>query len=123
MTKEELQSSLDDLKKGLETAVTEKAKVEITSQIKAVEDKVKAFDTLKTEIEDIKSANVKRDEADKKNQDALDKLIAERKNINIDRVTENKSFGEMLMEGITEQKDNWEKFIRKETKSFSMELK
>src|ERR1044072_4018723 len=121
MTKEELQSSLEDLKKGLECAITEKNKTEISTRIKGVEHKIKAFDTLKTEIEEIKAANVTRDERDKKNQDAIDKLTA--KGINIDRVTEKKSFGEMLMDGITENNDDFQKFLRKERKSFSFQMK
>lgn len=95
---EELKKELDLLKKALEDSVDEKAKAEITKQIKAIEDKfndaIKEVPQLKSdlaltkataekadkEITELKAAQVTKDEADKKNQDALDGLIAEKKN-------------------------------------------
>lgn len=82
--KKELQGQLDELKSSLETVVTEKVKKEISAQIKSLEDQLKAIDIkkindnveeVKTAVNEIKAANVTRDEADKKTQAAVDETL------------------------------------------------
>ncbi len=73
-----LQEQLVELKSQLETSLTEKAKSEIALQIKSLEEKMKPVDLteIKAEIKKVTDWQVTKDEADKKNQQALDELIA-----------------------------------------------
>lgn len=113
MNPEELQKQLDALKASLETAITAKAKAETEAQIKALEKKLEdaqkaAPDVkkLETELAEIKAANVLRDEADKKNQKALDDMIAKQ---NEKKVEKGKPvhFGSKLYEGIKAKEDKF----------------
>jgi HK97 family phage major capsid protein len=108
--------------KELQTA-TETVKALKKDQDTFIASQNKASEDLKKDVTELKTWQVKKDEADKKNQEALDEILSKKNLPGVGGVIEQKSFGEMLMEGITEQKDNWEKFIRKERKSFSLELK
>ncbi len=102
MDKKELQEQLDQLKTELEKSFSEKAKKELQAEIKSMEDKIKAIEEkaadskklgedvatatktigeVKTAVDEIKAANVKRDEADRKNQDAIDQLLTDVKGI------------------------------------------
>lgn len=122
MDKKELQDQLEQLKTALEASITEKAKNEITAQIKSVEDKLKAFDGVPEDLKTIKEWQVKKDEADKKNQEALDKLLLKSKDIQLGG-EKLKSFGEHLAEGLKENEDRYQKFMRKEIKSFDFQFK
>ena len=72
---ENIEQKLSELKTALEAATEKKMKEAISAEIKALEEKIPSVDELKTGIEDIKQWQVKKDEADKKNQEALDELI------------------------------------------------
>ena len=72
---ENIEQKLSELKTALEAATEKKMKEAISAEIKALEAKIPSVDELKTGIEDIKQWQVKKDEADKKNQEALDELI------------------------------------------------
>lgn len=114
MDKKELLQELENLKGQLETAVTQKAKEEIAAQIKALEAKIpdtKALETsvegIQTSIEEIKQASVKRDEADKKNQEALNTIIADHQEMKKagGNQPQKKSFGEAFAETV---KEHWD---------------
>jgi HK97 family phage major capsid protein len=111
MNPEELQKQLDALKIALETAVTAKAKKETEDQIKALELKLAeaAKDApdvagLVKKVADLEAAAVIKDEADKKNQQALDNLIAKQNERKIDK-SKKIHFGSRLHEGIMKQED------------------
>ena len=106
MEAKDLQQKLDELKSSLETSVSEKAKAQITEQIKEVEGKIKAFEALPADVKEIKdTVKVMKDAADK-NQEALDKLIEANQNKNLFGNQINKeSFGESLYKGLKEKED------------------
>lgn len=117
MNPTELQVQLDALKASLETSLTTKAKAETEKQIKELEIKLAAeaakenpvIKTLQTELETIKAANILRDEADKKNQKALDDMIAKQNERKADQANQ-KTFGERLSAGIKENTDKFGTF-------------
>jgi HK97 family phage major capsid protein len=114
---QELKKVLDELQKNLEAAVTEKAKEEITAQIKALTPKEDDV-TWKSDIEGIKQWQVKKDEADKKNQEALDIIIAERKNIKVPHIAGDfpkESFKEVLTKGLVEKADQLKNYKNSRT--------
>jgi HK97 family phage major capsid protein len=81
MEAKELQTQLEQLKTALETSITEKAKAEVTAQIKSVEDKLKSLETVPADVTSIKDdIKVIKDNADK-NQEWIDKQIAMAKDI------------------------------------------
>jgi predicted phage tail protein len=114
MYKKELMYQLEQLKKDLEVAVSEKNKKDITEAIKALEAKIpdtKSLETGVTEVKDqvtkITEWQVKKDEADKKNQEALDQIIAGQKEQKGNKST--KSFTENFSDLV---KENWEEISR-----------
>jgi len=80
MEEKDIKALLDELKTKLENSTTEKAKAEIEKQIKALEEKIKPVDLepVNKELDELKKWKVEKDEADKKNQEAMDKMIAEK---------------------------------------------
>lgn len=109
-----LEQQLSELKSGLENFTKEQLQNEIKSlqeNIAKLGDKVdkKEIETLQGTLNEIKAATdklsewqVKKDEADKKNQEFLDKISAERKRkpFGASEKTEVKSFNEILGETI-----------------------
>lgn len=103
--------------------------------LKPVADEVKAAKTaaesaqteiksVKDEVSGLKQWQVAKDEADKKNQDALDKLIEnEQKRAKIITPNASKSFHEAIKEAVEEKTDDIQKFVRKEVKRVEIELK
>lgn len=75
----------------------------IEKEVKSVNDKLQSVDGVATDVKEIKEWQVKKDEADKKNQEALDKMIAERKAIPQD--TKKKSFGDAFAESVESKYD------------------
>jgi hypothetical protein len=112
MDKKELMEQLDEMKSQLEKSVSEKTKSELKSEIKALEDKINAIDTksiaegvneVKDSVKTITDWQVKKDEADKKNQEALDNLIANQKKAS--PKTETKTFSQNFAEAVEEKWD------------------
>lgn len=127
MNEQELKAQLDALKSNLENAATEKAKSEVAAQMKAVEKQIEDLKAsipntkdIEQGITDIKAWQVTKDEADKKNQSALDELIAASKQ-KAAQAPAKKSFGEVFAEGVEE---NWKEISRvAKGQKFSMDLK
>lgn len=127
MDEKQLQAQLDALKSNLEQAATEKAKVEIATQMKAVEKQIEELKAsipntkaIEEGVNEIKAWQVKKDEADKLNQEALDKLIADAKNAS-HKKPEAKSFGEVFSQAVEE---NWNEITKvSKGQKFSMDLK
>jgi ribosomal protein L9 len=86
---------MDELK-SIETAV--KSATESVEKMKAANEA--AIADVKNEVAEVKAAVVTMDEASKKNQAALDQLIAEKSAKKVDN--KNKSFGEAYNEAIAE---------------------
>ena len=111
MDKKELEQQLGELKSQLEKAASESAKAEVKSQIEAVERQISEFKsvgesvkTIEGEVKKISEWQVKKDEADKLNQEALDKLIADSKNNNGSK-PESKTFSQNFKEAV---EANWQ---------------
>lgn len=86
----------------------------------------KATDTataIETEVKGLNDWKVKKDEADQKNQDALDKLILDSQKKNVLVGTEQKHFRDLLAESLQENKDAIEKFAKKESREANFQLK
>lgn len=105
-----LDEQLKTLQTQLETSTDLKAKERIENEIKKItlqiSDATKDVPALRTELDALKAANVIRDEADKKNQKALDDMIAKQ---NEKKVEKGKPvhFGSKLYEGIRAQEDKF----------------
>lgn len=112
---ETLELKLSELKTALEAATEKKMKDAISAEIKALEAKIPSTDELKSGIEEIKQWQVKKDEADKKNQEALDSLVASGKKKEV------KTFGESIASAIEDNYDNIMKV--KKGNPFKMEVK
>lgn len=112
-------------------------------QLKGIEDGIKAFNTkadsfakkqgeietlvteVSTSVKELSTWKVGKDEADKKNQEALDAIIIKQTELKHfgNQFQPQKSFNDLLKEGLKENEDNLQKFIRKERKSFDFQLK
>lgn len=87
-------------------------------EVKTINEKMDAF---ATQLEEAKKSGVSSEEFEKmqKHLDNLD-IRLQRKAGNIDQ---KKSFNDVLKSSIEEAEDDYNKFLRKETKSFAIELK
>lgn len=85
----------------------------VEGEVKKVNDEVKGLNDWK----------VKKDEADQKNQEALDKLILDNQKKGVVVGTEQKHFKTLLAESIQENKDSIAKFAKKETREASFQMK
>jgi hypothetical protein len=122
MELKDLLEQLDKLKLSLETTTEAKAKAAIEAEIKKLTDaSVAKTAELEKEIADMKAANVVRDEADKKNQKALDDLIA--KGGVPGAETKGVTLEDAIAKAITENEDEVQKFARRESKSLIIEMK
>jgi HK97 family phage major capsid protein len=115
---------LEVVEKGVKdfTAKAESFDKKATEIQKSVEEVKNTVTVFENTVNSLKEWKVSKDEADKKNQEALDKLIGRQKDIQLSG-EKLKSFGELLKEGITENVDNLNKFLRKEIKSFDFQFK
>lgn len=93
-----VEKQLGDISKGV-TAFQEKA----AATEKALGDIKKSVETTAGDVKGLKDWQVKKDEADKKNQKALDDLLAKKGSKEDIRV---KSFGEQLREGVEKSIDD-----------------
>lgn len=118
-----LQEQLVELKSQLETSLTEKAKSEIALQIKSLEEKMKPVDLteIKAEIKKVTNWQVTKDEADKKNQQALDELIAHQsKRKGPETGT---SFKDALGEAMEQKKEQIAGYRKNDRRTVSIEIK
>lgn len=118
-----LQEQLVELKSQLETSLTEKAKSEIALQIKSLEEKMKPVDLteIKAEIKKVTDWQVTKDEADKKNQQALDELIAHQsKRKGPETGT---SFKDALCEAMEQKKEQIAGYRKNDRRTVSIEIK
>lgn len=148
MNPEELKAHLATLKQQLEEAADAKAKATIAAEIKSVEQKLadatkdipalrKELDatktelaTAQTEIKTLTEASVKKDEADKANQEALDGALSDIKALKnfTPKDQQAPSFGEALLKAFNEG-DNYKNIEmlamnhKDRNKKFSIELK
>ena len=107
--------------KSIETAV--KSATESVEKMKAANEA--AIADVKNEVAEVKAAVVTMDEASKKNQAALDQLIAEKSAKKVDN--KNKSFGEAYNEAIAEafeaKKAEFNEFARNKNAKLTLDLK
>lgn len=119
MDKKELLQELEQLKADLKAAHSAEVKKEIEAKMAELNEKIKAFEAQKKEVEDLKAEiKVMKDAADK-NQPVIDKFVADGDKKS---VTANKpSFNSLLAEGIEE---NYDKIANlKKGQSVSFETK
>lgn len=121
---EEMKNALDELKKGLEGKSKEQVKEAIDAfEVKYAEEAKKAKDDtaalLDSKLTELKATLL----SDiKVVQDHADKLDIKLQKGDVKKQSQ-KTFGEQLAHEIIEKTDELNKFINKETKSFSLELK
>ena len=118
---DELKDQIGEFGSNIEKVARKSGEIELEVK-QAKQTLAETKENLEKEINELKQSAVKRDEADKKNQEALDKLIAERLNLVTGQQAQ-KSFNDLLSEGLKENEDNIRKFARKERKSFDFQLK
>lgn len=120
---EDIKDPIAELGTNIESVVkkAQALETELKASQKEVSETKSVVETTKAEIKSLQDAAVKRDESDKKNQEALDKLIARNNEIRIGK-PEAKSFDQVLAEKMQENEDNIAKMSRKELKSFSIDL-
>jgi len=119
---EEVVKPVAEQVKGVKTAA-EAAKT-------AAEEASKKAETVETEVkkvnDEVKGLNewkVKKDEADQKNQEALDKLILDSQKYKVPVGTEQKHFNSLLAEAIEENKGAISNFADKKTREAAFQLK
>lgn len=124
MTKEELLAHLEELKKSLETSIEQKAE----GKIKAAEEKLEAVEKSLKDLQE-KPAEVTPDEIKEMKSDikatikALDIVQVRMKNNKVSEDVQPKTFEESLKSAIDNAHDDIQKFVRKEKKSFELDLK
>src|SRR5699024_1664418 len=114
---EELQKALEKKQAEFKEASEQKSK-DLDAEIKSLKDEK---EDLQKELKSLQEWKVGKDEADKKNQEALDKMQKK----DFEPKQEKKSFGERIREGVEEKHDEIEKIIRKDSdaKKTVIELK
>jgi hypothetical protein len=121
MEKKELLEQLETLKKELETAVSAKAKTEIEAQVKALESKIPDVKAIEDGVKEIKEWQVTKDEADKKNQEALNSLVANGKNKTLNQPK--KSFSDAFATAVQENEEQFKNFGHRKDDVIKMQLK
>jgi HK97 family phage major capsid protein len=129
MELKELEVKLSELKASLETSLSQKAKDEVTAQLKTVTEQIEALkkdigkpdETTTKKLGEIETLLTEVKTALDANQPVIDAFVANKQKG--DNNQEPKSFDVVLKESITEKTDDLEKFIRKETKSLVIDLK
>lgn len=129
MELKDLEPKLAELKTALETSLTQKAKEEITTQIKAVNDAIEALKTSMAKPDEAAAAQIKTLEtalaevkaAAAANQPIIDAFVHSKGKEN--GGAQQKSFNDNLAEAINNATDDIAKFTRKEIKEMSIEIK
>lgn len=129
MEVKEIKSAVEEVVAPVAEQVKE-VKSAATAAKTAAEEASKKAATVETEVQkvndEVKGLNdwkVKKDEADQKNQEALDKLILDSQKHKVVVGTEQKSFKSLLAESIEENKDAIAKFATKERREASFQMK
>lgn len=117
MEEKELTGIIETKFKGLETQLQTAEQKHTT----AISEYKSAVEALQNEFNEMKEKGVSSENFEKMQQH-LDTLDIKLQGSN-GRADEKKSFGEVLTEGIKEKDDDYQKFLRKETQRFSIELK
>jgi len=99
---ENIEQKLSELKSALEAATEKKMKDAISAEIKALEAKIPDLKEVNDGIKEIKEWQVKKDEADKKNQEAIDELSISMKKKD---TAKGVSFKDALGEALEQKKD------------------
>lgn len=120
----ETKAVLEELTKNVKSSEekAEKLGKDLEASQKEVKEAKETLESTQKEVKELKEAAVTRDENDKKNQEALNKLIAERKSHGA-YPAEVKTFGTILKKAFDEHEDAIKKFERKENKSLIIEVK
>src|SRR5699024_7509941 len=112
--KMELKEKLEELQKALEKKqaefkeASEQKSKDLDAEIKSLKDEK---EDLVKELKSLQDWKVGKDEADKKNQEAIDKMQKK----DFEPKQEKKSFGERIREGVEAKTDEIEKIIRKDS--------
>lgn len=112
--KELLESGLAEVKTKIDQANEKNA-----GEVKALTDQVSE---LKSQLEAAQGGAVTKEYAEKM-QEQLDALDVKMQKGGLNVANQKKSFNDVLADAVTENEDSYQKFLRKETKSFSLELK
>jgi HK97 family phage major capsid protein len=120
--KAELQKSLDALKNGLETAITEKAKADFAIQIKALEDKLKSIDSITAKNTELEGEITKLKTANDKNQIWIDKKIKEETDLGQNIAHKDASFGTLLGKGLSDNLAKLKKYKEGDARGFVIEI-
>lgn len=114
----------EELKSALEAGLAEiknkvdSAKTATSGEIKSLNDQIESFNN---QLEEAKKNTISLEMAEKM-QDHLDNLDVKLQKGGANGV-QTKSFNDILAEKVLESEDDYHKFLRKETKSFALELK
>lgn len=114
-----------EVKELLETGLAEvKTKIDQANEKNAVEVKAltEQVSELKSQLEAAKENGVEKAYVEKM-QEQLDALDVKMQKGGLNVTNQKKSFNDVLADAVTENEDSYQKFLRKETKSFSLELK
>ena len=107
---EELEIQVKQMAENVQSVVEKAAKIDsVQGEVTTVKTEL---ESTKAELKSISDALVKKDESDKKNQEALDKLIAKSQNVPLE--TEKKSFNQVLEEKLLEHQDDIMKMATKD---------
>lgn len=122
METKELLEKLDGIKSGLETFTKSQIETEIKKfqetidKLEGKADKAqieslqKTLDEISAAAKELKEWKVTKDEADKKNQEALDKLLLDEKRVPLADGKQTKSFNDILEEAITKNAEEIKNF-------------
>lgn len=114
-----------EIKTAIEAGLAEvKTKVDSVNEKNAGEVKnlTDQVSDLKSQLEAAKEGTVSKEYAEKL-QDHVDQIEAKLKKGGLNGGMQTKSFNDVLADAVTENEDAYQKFLRKETKSFALELK
>lgn len=112
--KEVLEQGLAEVKSKIDSVNEKNA-----GEVKNLTDQVTE---LKSQLETAKEGTVSKEYAEKL-QDHVDQIEAKLKKGGLNGGMQTKSFNDVLADAVTENEDAYQKFLRKETKSFALELK
>lgn len=116
---------MSEFKEVLEQGLAEvKSKIDSVNEKNAGEVKnlTNQVTELKSQLEAAKEGTVSKEYAEKL-QDHVDQIEAKLKKGGLNGGMQTKSFNDVLADAVTENEDAYQKFLRKETKSFALELK
>lgn len=110
--KSAIEAGLAEVKTKVDSA-NEKTSIEVKEVKEAMENEIKSVSVQVTEVK----------EYAEKLQSHVDSLDMKMQKGGLNVTNQKKSFNDVLADAVTENEDSYQKFLRKETKSFSLELK